>query len=111
MALNPTMLKQQAHATIYAKMVELKEPKINPNMPPDGKVKLMEDWDTTAQAMAESMIDIITHIKTLGEVMTTVSTVVAVASVSGVVSGPAASGPGTGTGTGTGIGAPGTAII
>jgi hypothetical protein len=110
MALNGDALKAKAYATVFAKLKQLKEPKINANMPPDGKVKLIEDWDETAQAVAEAMIDIIMHIKTFGEVMTTVNTTVTTVDVGTCSTGPVAA-TGTGTGVGTGTGAPGTAIF
>lgn len=110
MALNGNSLKTLVHTTVYDKLVALKEPDINVNMPPYGKTKLKEDWDKTAQAVAEAMIDIIAHLKTYGEILTTVNTTVSTAVVGTCTTGPV-SGTGVGTGVGTGTGTPGSAIF
>jgi len=107
MALDSNRLKGLAFTSIYTKLKELQEPKIDAGADASQRADADQTWQDIATAASQAMIDVITEITTYGEVATTVSTNVTVASVSGVMTGAGTSGPGTGTGSGSGTGSPG----
>ena len=92
MAMNGATLKALAQTTIYNKLQTVFTPLLPPGSTPPTQL-----WQNIADAVSDSMVDIITHITTQGVINTALTApTVAVTSVSGVLTGVGVSGPGVG---------------